>query len=192
MKRILLSASLIATMALTSVAEIIPGVSIGEFYYDLDTESKTATVTREIGRKYITYEIQTLNLPTTVSYEGTEYVVKLGEGCFSNSPNLTTVNIPSGTISIPEYCFSNCKKLTMVNFPSSLDSISRGAFGNCSSLKNVSLPQGLVYLDGFNGTSISEITLPSSLRQISLAAPMFHNEPYGDGAFAGAPLKRKA
>lgn len=190
MKRILLSASLIVTVALTSMAEIIPGVSIGEFYYDLDTEAKTATVTREIGRKYITYEIQTLNLPTTVSYEGTEYVVKLGEGCFSNSPNLTTVNIPSGTISIPEYCFSNCKKLTMVNFPSSLDSISRGAFGNCSSLKKVSLPQGLVYLDGFNGTSISEITLPSSLRQISLAAPMFHNEPYGDGAFAGTPLKR--
>ncbi len=190
MKRILLSASLIATMSLTSVAEIIPGVSIGEFYYDLDTEAKTATVTREIGRKYITYEIQTLNLSTTVSYEGTGYLVKLGAGCFSNSPNLTTVNIPSGTISIPEYCFSNCKKLTMVNFPSSLDSISRGAFGNCSSLKNVSLPQGLVYLDGFNGTSISEITLPSSLRQISLAAPMFHNEPYGDGAFAGTPLKR--
>lgn len=190
MKRILLSASLIATMALTSMAEIIPGVSIGEFYYDLDTEAKTATVTREINRKYITYEIQTLNLPATVSHEGTEYAVKLGTGSFSGSPNLTTVNIPSGTISIPEYCFSNCKKLTMVNFPSSLDSISRGAFGNCSSLKNVSLPQGLVYLDGFNGTSISEITLPSSLRQISLAAPMFHYEPYGDGAFAGTPLKR--
>ncbi|MDE6703980.1 MAG: leucine-rich repeat domain-containing protein, partial [Muribaculaceae bacterium] len=112
---------------------------------------------------YPVYQVETLDIPSTVEYNGVEYnVVSIGANAFGPfsgtlfySGNFTKVNIPSTIRSIGERAFVS-HEISEVKFSEGLISIGLQAFG-------------------FN--EISDIDFPNSLIEI------------GEGAFCANPLE---
>ena len=70
---------------------------IDNIYYDFNTEAKTATVTwRGLNESNNDAYTGTLNIPSTVIYEGKEYTVtKIDRKAFKHCPNLLSISIPN-------------------------------------------------------------------------------------------------
>lgn len=80
---------------------------------------------------------------------------------------ITSLTLPSGTVSIGNSAFVNCEKLVTVNIPDSIKEINKYAFQGCTSLSSVNFAEGthLKMLDSsiFAGcTSLIEFKLPKS------------------------------
>lgn len=80
---------------------------------------------------------------------------------------ITSLTLPSGTVSIGDSAFYDCKKLVTVNIPNSIKEIAEYAFKGCTSLSSVNFAEGthLKMLDSsiFAGcTSLIEFKLPKS------------------------------
>ena len=54
--------------------------------------------------------------------------------------NVTELEIPDGTTTIPSYALSGCTNLTSVTIPDSVTSIGYGAFKGCSNLQSITIP----------------------------------------------------
>ena len=65
-----------------------------------------------------------------------EELTCIGNNAF-NGAKITSVNLPSGLISIGELAFANCKNLTTIGIPPTTEKIGRYAFRGCSSLKTL-------------------------------------------------------
>jgi hypothetical protein len=84
-------------------------IQIGDFYYDLDSSTKEATVT-----KGLLYESSVI-IPETITYDGIMYsVTSIGDKAFNNSPSLSSITIPNSVTSIGSSAFSGCSGLTSV------------------------------------------------------------------------------
>ena len=70
-------------------------------------------------------------------------VEHIGQYAFDLCRNLTSLELPSGLISIDEYAFRLCTGLTGIEIPSGLLYIGEGAFEGCSSLTSVRIPSGV-------------------------------------------------
>lgn len=130
-----------------------------------------------------------------LSYISSE-ITKIGNYVFAGSDK-TYISIPYGVKEIGYGCFANCKNLTDISIPSSVTYIGSNAFENCTSLESITLScnsssttynfskmcfedyNGKVILDegwtiiakdSFSGASISEIVLPSTLKEIQQGA----------------------
>ena len=80
---------------------------------------------------------------------------------------ITSLTLPSGTVSIGNSAFYDCKKLVTVNIPNSIKEIAEYAFKGCTLLNSVNFAEGthLKMLDSsiFAGcTSLIEFKLPKS------------------------------
>lgn len=80
---------------------------------------------------------------------------------------ITSLTLPSGTVSIGNSAFYDCKKLVTVNIPDSIKEINKYAFQGCTLLNSVNFAEGthLKMLDSsiFAGcTSLIEFKLPKS------------------------------
>ena len=80
---------------------------------------------------------------------------------------ITSLTLPSGTVSIGDSAFYDCKKLVTVNIPNSIKEIAEYAFKGCTLLNSVNFAEGthLKMLDSsiFAGcTSLIEFKLPKS------------------------------
>lgn len=85
-------------------------------------------------------------------------VVQLGEFCFSDCTEITSVTLPEGLETIDYDVFVNCSKLTDIKFCSTLTYIGPGAFENCTSLEKVVVPDNVTlgYNVFKNCTSLTE------------------------------------
>ncbi|EDR28606.1 hypothetical protein, conserved [Entamoeba dispar SAW760] len=66
-------------------------------------------------------------------------VKSLGDECFYNGYELTTMNIPSSIIEIGYECFYYCTSLTTINIPSSIIKIGNESFKECKSLTSMNI-----------------------------------------------------
>lgn len=127
-------------------------------------------------------------------------------------PNIKKVIVNSGITSIGNYCFFNCVNLTSVYLPSTITSLngsgtmeaSYGCFQGCTSLQTITLPSNLEKIGNcaFKGcTALKTIRFPDSLTTISLGAfcecSALENVVFGSGltatgsyAFYNAGVKR--
>ena len=81
----------------------------------------------------------TLNIPATVTINGTEYsVTSIGNHAFWKCNSLQSVTIPNEVTSIGAYAFSTCG-LTSVTIPNKVTSIGNHAFEFCYSLQSVTI-----------------------------------------------------
>lgn len=104
----------------------------GGIYYDI-TSPNTVAVTYATG-SYNSYS-GTVDIPSTVTYNGTTYTVTaIGNNAFRNCSQLTGVSIPGTVTSIGEYAFYACNSLSSVTIPNGVESIGTGAFANCFGL----------------------------------------------------------
>ncbi len=139
MKRYPLLALLGMTLCLTASATKIDGL-----YYNLDSSSRTATVTYTSYLSsngcynYRNPYTGSVTIPETVKYNNTTYVVSsIGESAFEDCTGLKGVTIPKSVESIGERAFSGCTGLTEVTIPNSVTSIGDNAFWGCESLIKV-------------------------------------------------------
>ena len=120
----------------------LTAVKIGSFYYNLIPELQMAEVTNNVGGYYnnISCYSGSVNVPSTVSYNGIEYnVTGIGNLAFCDC-DLTSVTLPGSVTSIGNWAFEYCTKLPSIEIPNSVKRIGRNAFANCTSLNSISLP----------------------------------------------------
>ena len=93
---------------------------------------------------------ETLEIPATVSYEGTTYQVTGIDGnAFSSDDIVTSVTVAEGIREIGGNAFWNCGSLTDLTLPESLSVIGANAFDGCSSLAEIELPGSLERIGQF-------------------------------------------
>lgn len=152
--------------------------SIGDLRYILNTSTHTAEVTYKAGfntnSTLDNYSMATLVVPSSVEYEGEDYVVtSIGEyafkGCylkeiqlptslrvigkfsFMQCTDLPSVIIPEGVTDIEEYAFYQCVELSSVIFPTTLKRIGNCGFYNCYKLTTIIAPgPDYIVLDTIN------------------------------------------
>lgn len=168
-------------------------VLIGDLYYILNDENKTAELTSSGGDKYSSDIV----IPASVEYNEMVYsvtiirsyafqncssltsvtipnsVTVIGNAAFSGCTGLTSVTIGNSVTSIRSYTFNYCPSLTSVTIPNSVTSIERYAFENCTGLTSVTIPNSVTYIGlcAFrNCTSLASITIPNSVTSIDINA----------------------
>ena len=82
----------------------------------------------------------TVNIPATVTYNGTTYsVTSISDLAFGYCSELTNITIPNSVTSIGDNAFNSCASLTAITIPNSVTSIGIGVFNDCNSLASISV-----------------------------------------------------
>ena len=81
-----------------------------------------------------------LILPAAIDRHPVEII---GENCFANLTDVTTIILPSSIIQIRDRAFAGCRELRGLCVPNATESIGREAFQGCKSLEAVYLPTHL-------------------------------------------------
>ena len=95
-------------------------------------------------------------IPSSVSYDGREYIVSgIGGYAFANGETITSVTLPSTTGYIGRNAFSGCVALTEITLPNNVLEVGEQAFYNCISLSSVNA-QGIVKIgnSAFSGCTV--------------------------------------
>ena len=147
--------------------------------YRFDKTTKQATVVSD-DEKYT----GSINIPTTVTYNGETYsVTSIGGSAFYGCSGLTSVTIPNSVTSIGTGAFKGCSGLTSITIPNSVTSIGDDAFFGCSGLTSVHIkdlaawckisfsygasnPLSYAHHLFMNGKEIKDLVIPNSVTSI--------------------------
>lgn len=114
------------------------------------------------------HEIEVLNIPAEVTYDGGNYkVVAINSNAFLGEPILRELTIPTTVTEIGDGAFHGCARLTSVTIPSSVKKVGATAFANCG-LTSVTIENGVgeIGSSAFADTQIGQITLPKSVKKL--------------------------
>jgi hypothetical protein len=161
----------------------------GDIVYNI-TSTSPATV--EVG--FNTFNGPIANIPSMVTYAGTDYsvtsigiqafngtgltsviipdsVTSIGAFAFAGTP-LISVTIPNSVISIGSDAFANNEYLTSVILGNSLTSINSWVFSNCPNLTSVTIPNSVTSIGSFAflNTGLTSLTIPNSVTSIGVSA----------------------
>jgi len=92
---------------------------------------------------------------------------------YSNHPDIKTVNIGNGVMSIGNYAFYNCIGLTSLTIGNSVTSIGERAFTDCTGLTSVTIPDGVTSIRDYafyNCTGITSVTIGNSITSFGFCA----------------------
>lgn len=139
--------------------------AVGNIQYSFDNGTAVVTGLSEGN-------VQTLEIPSTVTYNGKTYdVVRIERSAFADCMLLKSVRISSGVKEIDKYAFW-CSGLESVELPESLMSIGESAFGN-TKLSEITIPSQVTEIGewAFNGCKrLETINLPDNLTEIGTLA----------------------
>lgn len=111
---------------LTASAEKID-TSIGDLKYQVDTETKEATVTGGVGNN-----LYSVSIPDSIGYESINYpITRVGKEAFKGYRGLTTVSLGNCLKVIEDNAFEGCVELVKLDMPNSLETIKGRAFASC-------------------------------------------------------------
>ena len=132
--------------------------------------------TTEVTVKEYTGNDADITLPSTVTYNGTEYkVTAVGSNVLKNLAGTEgidlTVTIPEGYTTIKGEAFKNCYGLKTITIPGSVTAINYNAFDGCKDLAAVTFAESSSNLSFSNKvflgcTSLNHITLPARLSDL--------------------------
>ena len=155
-------------LAATLPAAFAYNFESGGIYYNITGVSpNTVAVTYATG-SYNSYS-GTVDIPGTVTYNGTTYTVTaIGNSAFRSCSNLTGVTIPNTVTSIGEYAFSSCSHITSVTIPNGVETIGVRAFYNCSQLSTLTILNGveIIGASAFYHCNLHTVTIPASVTSI--------------------------
>lgn len=107
-------------------------VKIGDLYYNLNTEDKTAEVTYENnngGGSSNYSRLTKIVVPSSVTYNSVPYnVTSIGSQAFFGCNNLTSVVLPNSLLEIRQVAFNGCPLLQTINIPANVQMIEMLAF----------------------------------------------------------------
>ena len=173
-------------------------VQIGDLYYNLDIDNRTAEVTyQELSFSGNYPNLSQANIPSTVYHEGVKYnITGIGAGAFILCRNLLSVTMPNSIIEIGVQAFWRDSSLVVVQLGDSVENIGHYAFEDCISLTSITIPDNVTSIGkyAFNGcSSLPSINVPSSVKSIGDAAfygctnlPIYDNIWYADTYLVGA------
>ena len=122
----MLAVSTLMLFVLTASAEKID-TSIGDLKYQVDTETKEATVTGGVGNN-----LYSVSIPDSIGYESINYpITRVGKEVFKGYRGLTTVSLGNCLKVIEDNAFEGCVELVKLDMPNSLETIKGGAFASC-------------------------------------------------------------
>lgn len=122
----MLAVSTLMLSVLTASAEKID-TSIGDLKYQVDTETKEATVTGGVGNN-----LYSVSIPDSIGYESINYpITRVGKEAFKGYRGLTTVSLGNCLKVIEDNAFEGCVELVKLDMPNSLETIKGGAFARC-------------------------------------------------------------
>lgn len=111
---------------LTASAEKID-TSIGDLKYQVDTETKEATVTSGVGNN-----LYSVSIPDSIGYDNINYpITHIGKEAFKGYRGLTTVSLGNCLKVIEDNAFEGCVELVKLDMPNSLETIKGAAFARC-------------------------------------------------------------
>ena len=116
---------------------------IGKFYYELDEETKEATLIQKPGTESysdVSYNISgAIVIPGTVKYNSETYTVKsIGYMAFINS-GVTSVKVEEGVEFVDNFAFMSCGQLTSITLPSTITHFGNQVFMGANSLKSFTI-----------------------------------------------------
>ena len=153
MKKYIISAILLLTFFLLFSCNNNPKSENGDFAYEFDSKTKSATVIGYNGSD------KDVVIPEKV---GKYTVNKIDRKVFSHLYEIKSIKLPNTLITIEEKAFEYCIGLEEITLPSSLKTIGNTAFSSCRGLKRIFIPSSVekIGLCAFNGcTSLEEITV---------------------------------
>lgn len=132
MKRYFCLLSLLITCTGFLSAEAI---QIGDYYYNLNDANKTAEFTTKQRDTY--RYVSTVEIPSSVVYNGSTYkVTRIADWTFS-STNLSSITIPNSVTSIGGFAFYKCTSLKSITIPENLKVLEGAVFEDCTNLSSV-------------------------------------------------------
>ncbi|MBP5377642.1 MAG: leucine-rich repeat domain-containing protein, partial [Bacteroidaceae bacterium] len=139
MKKILLSFfTVLLSCSAWAYDKYIDGI-----YYNLNQNKKEATVTYMYLSHPSAYSGDVV-IPSTITYSDVAYrVTSIGSEAFSNSSDLTSIEIPNSVINIGTYAFRSCTGLTSIEIPNSVTNIGNEAFTGCTGLTSIEIPNSV-------------------------------------------------
>ena len=140
-------------------------IQLGEIYYNLDYETKTATVAESPAHNYSGKIV----IPSEVSYNTEKYnVTSIDEQAFYKCSELTSVTIPNSVTNIGDNAFYECSELTSVTLPNSITSIGEGVF--CfTGLTSVTIPNSVISIGAeafYWCLGLTSVTIPNNVTNI--------------------------
>ena len=141
-----------------SVGTIFASTKIGDLYYNLDAEHKTAAVTQSGDDEYSGDII----IPSSVTNNAVTYIVTTIAGAFSRCTDLTSVTIPNSVTQCWHCSFYRCYSLVSVVTPALLFNEAYSIFGldqepeqMPSHITHVMITGGDLNADGFDHIRVS-------------------------------------
>ena len=108
---------------------------------------------------------------------------KTGHAAFNSNHNIKSVDLSKTSLSaVSGMAFAECTSLTEVKFPEELYSIEAGAFWGCTALESIDLPEhlGIIGQNSFMDTALTEVKIPSTVREIRYCAFGYKSDMYGN------------
>ncbi len=170
--------TLVVSVGLVS-AEIIERVSIGDLYYNLDTEAKTAEVTYMNRTESMMtpynegWMIVSAVIPDSVKYQNVAYsVTSIGECAFCGCSVLSFVVIGNNVTDIRAQAFAGCVNLSSVIMGSKVTSIGEFAFIYCRNLHALPVANNLKEIGwyAFAYCNLENVVLPASVEVVGECA----------------------
>ena len=129
---------MVASVLCTEAQTLIDGL-----YYNLDSNTKTASVARNATAS------GDIVIPEKVSYGNVKYTVtSLGYNCFVSCRELKSIRIPNTVTRIGKWAFLGCTSLEKIEIPNSVNYIGLQAFSGCSSLESIIIPSSVTQIEG--------------------------------------------
>lgn len=126
-----------------------------------------------------------LTIPSTVTYEETEYTVtSIGNYAFSGCGSLTSVEIPSGLTSIGSWAFEDCTNLINITIPESVTTLGvYGTFYGCASLTSIEIPRNVENIGVSNGATTGNYAMFGECTSLKNVTIKEGTKVIGDKAF---------
>ncbi len=118
-------------------------VNVGDIWYNIDTDAKTAEVTypgsSEPGTSL--YALTSVEIPATITVDDVTYnVTAIGKKAFRKVNSLTSISLPEGLSSIGEEAFYKTN-ITEIGIPNSVTTLGYQAVAYCDNLTTITLGQ---------------------------------------------------
>ncbi len=140
--------------------------TVGDLKYYVNTNGTTVTVSGHVS----IYGAETVNIPSSVSYNGTTYnVTSIGSRAFYQCSGIISVTIPNSVTSIGNMAFYECVSLKSISIPDAVTIIGSESFCHCENLTSVTIPNSVTSIGSkafYNCVALTSITIPNSVTSV--------------------------
>lgn len=161
---------LIILLVVSSVSLFGQEFSIGLLTYKVINSTNKYVEVKKKQNDFNNSNVQTLDIPATVTNNGTTYTVtRIADNGFQQSNALQTAKLPNTITSIGNNAFDGCGVLKSINLPNSITSMGTAVFKQCHDLISVVLPEGITSIPNNtfeNCSDLLEIVIPAGVTSI--------------------------